>query len=209
MKKIFILFCLIAIIVTNGKTQTRIAIKAGANYSTARAYFKGEKQAIGYKPGFNIGMQADIPFEEGLHFTPFVSYSMKGYTISPTSGAITKIDNTIHYIDLSPKLSYLFSQEKSSSFVIGAGMVMGVAVAGTEKTTKNGVISKQKMEFDMTGEYGYFDFSFTPSIGYSSKKYFIEAAYQLGLTNINNNAEFDFRNIRNRTFSLNFGYYIR
>lgn len=207
MKKILILSFLV-ITIAYSKAQTKIAVRGGINYSTARVYYDTEKQPTGYKIGGNIGVQCDVPFDEGLHFTPYVGYNLKGFTTSPKEGLVTKIDNTIHYIDLVPKLGYYFSNNKDASFVLGAGMSLSAAIAGTEKITKEGITTSQKMNFEISKDYGLFDFGFVPSIGYTTKKFFVEGAFQLGLTSINNNEEHDEKNIRNRTFSLNFGYFL-
>lgn len=206
-KSLIISFLVLSVLL--GKAQTKTAIRGGVNYNTGRVYYDTEKQPTGYKAGGNLGVQLDAPFDEGLHFTPYIGYNLKGFTTSPKTGSITKIDNTIHYIDVVPKLSYYFSNDKDASFVIGAGISLGTAIAGTEKITKDGVTTKQKMNFDISKDYGFFDFGFIPSIGYTTKKFFIETAFQLGLTSINNNEEKDLKNIRNRTLSLNFGYFFK
>ena len=59
------------------------------------------------------------------------------------------------------------------------------------------------------GGYGWFDLSLTAGIFYHFNKTFVEVAYTTGLANINNNEEFDGRNIRNRMLSLNIGYYFK
>ncbi len=204
---LIISFLAIASIFCNA--QTKIAIRGGVNYSTGRVYYDAEKQPTGYKAGGNLGVQFDMPFEEGLHFIPYISYNLKGFTTSPKTGIVSKIDNTIHYVDLVPRLGYYFSNDKDASFVVGAGMSLGLAVAGTEKTTSAGITTSQKMDFSLSKNYGFFDFGFVPSIGYTTKKFFIEGAFQLGLTSINNNEEKDSKNIRNRTLSLNFGYFLK
>ncbi|MBK7883955.1 MAG: PorT family protein [Chitinophagaceae bacterium] len=209
MRKISILVVLVIFVFVNGKGQTKIALKGGVNYSTARVYHGTEKQPTDYKLGGNIGVQADMPFDGGLHFSPYIAYNLKGFITLPKTGNITKIDNTIHYVEMAPKLTYHFTNDKAGSFTAGAGMSLGVAVAGREKITDNGVTTDEKMKFSIVNKYGLFDFGFVPSIGYSTKKIFIEAVYQMGLTNINNNEENDGRNIRNRTFSLNLGFFLK
>ncbi len=210
MKKIYILSLIVIFFTLNCIAQpVDLAIRGGANYSTARAYFKNVKQPTGYKLGGNVGVMADIPFDGGIYFSPLVMYNMKGYSISPLADTFDKVENTIHYVDLMPRFTYHFSSGESNSFVIGTGIGLGLALAGTEKITKNGVTSSKKMNFDISKDYGYFDFSLMPLMGYYTKKFFVEGTFQMGLTSINNNEEKDQKNIRNSGFSVSLGYILK
>jgi hypothetical protein len=65
------------------------------------------------------------------------------------------------------------------------------------------------MKFSLSGNYGFVDLGFGSAIGFHTNKFLVQASVQLGLANINNNVENDFRNIRNRMFSLQLGYYLK
>ncbi len=187
-------------------SHTRIAIKAGVNKSTARVYQNDEALESSFIPGYGIAILIKAPFEGLLHFSPTLGYNRRGYTYTPKSGTITKYTNTIHYFDMVPALSIDLPMGKSS-FVIAAGPHISFAMAGTEETTSGTTSSTSKMNFDMTKDYGFIDLGLNGSVGYHLKKFLLEAGVQFGLTNINNNAETDFRNIQNRMFSLQLGYY--
>jgi len=189
--------------------QTKIAIKAGFNYSTARAYFNDVKQSTGFVPGANLAIQLKTEFDGPLHFSPYIAYSNRGYVIKSKNATGDKTRNSIHYIDVAPVLSLDFVTGSNKSFVIGFGPLAGLAIAGTEKTTIAGVTTSQKMRFTTSKDYGLFDLGLHTSLGYHFNKLFVEVAYQYGFASINNNEEIDKRNIRNRTFSLNIGYFIR
>lgn len=189
--------------------QTRIAVKGGFNYSTARAYFNNKKQSVDFVPGANFGLQVKTMFDGPLHFSPYVAYSHRGYIINDAGNNGDKTKTSIHYVDLAPVLSLDLKTGAENTFVIGFGPTAGLALSGTEKTTVNGITTSSKMKFSTSKNYGLFDFGLHASLGYHFKKMFVEVAWQHGLTSINNNEELDKRNIRNRTLSLNLGYYFR
>ena len=192
----------------NTTAQTYIAIRGGFNYSTARAYYNDVKQTTGFVPGGNIGLQVNTVFEGLLHFSPYIGYSSRGSVIKSNSNA-DKSTLFIHYIDIAPLLNIAIPIKGNNSFVISAGPIGSFAIAGTEKTTIAGVSSSSKMKFSTTGNYSPFDFGLQSVLGYHFNRLYVEASYQYGLANINNMEEYDKRNIRNRTFSLNLGYCIK
>jgi len=191
------------------KAQSSIAIKGGFTYSTAKADFSGVKQSTGYVPGGSFEIQVKTAFDGPLHFSPFIGYSTRGYIIKAKNDSLAETKNTIHYIDVSPQLSLDFKTGKKSSFVVSTGPLAGLAISGKEKTTLSGVAKSSKMKFSTSKDYGLFDLALHSSLGYHFDKFFVELVYQFGFASINNNEEYDHRNIRNRTFGVNIGYRIK
>lgn len=188
--------------------KTKIAIKAGANMSTARVYQNDVKQGSDFVPGYGIAVLFRVPFEGALYFNPHLAYNRRGYKYTPTSGSITEYQNTIHYFDMVPNLGVYLPVGKNL-FAISGGPHLSIALAGTEKTSTRNSSSSSKMKFSFDSDYGYVDMGLGGSVGFHTKSFFIEAALQYGLTNINNNYEIDYRNIRNRMISFNIGYYLK
>ncbi len=215
MKKLLLVFISIAVVNGLSAQKTKIAIKGGLNYSTARVYYINEvtnsniKQANSYKTGFGGGLYFDMHFDGALHFTPSLSYNQRGYSYIPTYGDTTKYDNTIHYFDIVPAISLKLKTGRKSAFYLSLGPELSLALAGTEKVTHDGITTSAKMPLHIDGEYGLIDMGATAGIGFHTRKFMIEALYQYGFANINNNAELDHRNIRNRMFSFNIGYFIK
>ncbi len=205
--KFFLVAALTLAFFRDAAAQTQIALRGGFSFSTTRAYYSDVKQPAGFVPGANLGLQIKTAFEGLLHFSPFIGYSSKGYIIKSANG--DKTHNFIHYIDIVPLLSIDINTAKNKSLVFGVGPSAGLAIAGKEKTTVAGISSSSKMKFSTSKDYGLFDFGLHSSIGYHFNKIFVEAAYQYGFVSINNNEEKDKKNIRNRSFSLNIGYYIK
>ena len=188
--------------------KTKIAIKAGANMSTAKVSQNDQKLDNKFVNGYGIGLLFKIPFEGHLFFSPNVGYNRRGYIYTPKTGSITEYQNTIHYIDLVPNLSLNLPVGKSA-FVLSAGPHLSVALAGTEKQTVANNTTSSKMKFALSGNYGFIDMGVGGSLGFHTNKLLIEAGYQMGLANINNNVENDFRNIQNRMFSVQIGYFLK
>jgi Outer membrane protein beta-barrel domain len=188
--------------------KTKLAIKGGANMSTARVYQNDQKLDSKFVPGYGIGLLFKIPFEGHLYFSPNLAYNRRGYTYTPKAGSITEYQNTIHYFDIVPNLSVILPAGKNS-FVVSGGPHLSVAIAGTEKQTIAGNTSSSNMKFSLSGNYGFIDLGVGGSLGFHMDKFLIEAGFQMGLANINNNVENDFRNIQNRMFSLQVGYFLK
>jgi hypothetical protein len=208
MKHIFIVL-LFATSTYNLFSQTnKWAIRAGYNYTSAKATYAGEMQPVTAKSGFGIAVTTKMDFDGVLHFSPYVGYNMKGFIINPKTGGIKKEEYTIHYFDIAPLLSVDFPVGENT-FAISGGPILGITNFGKQKiTTTSNVTSAQKMTFGY-GSYGWFDMSLIAGVSYHFKKMFVETTYTAGLVNINNNEELDGRNIRNRMLSLNIGYYFK
>jgi Outer membrane protein beta-barrel domain len=187
--------------------QVKIAIKAGPTFSTAKVSLNGVKQASSFKPGASLGVQCDVPFDGALHFSPYIAYNTLGAkTNYKLTGANTQ--TTLHYLQLAPGVSFHFNVAKTNVFVFGFSPVLGLTKFGRQKTTIAGVTTKEKIKFGYEG-IGWFDLGLAGSVGYHFKKMFVEVNYYDGLTNINNNEQFDGINIRNKMLNLNVGYYLR
>lgn len=191
----------------NSTAQTKIGIKGGPTYSTANVTVNGVKQSSSYKPGFSLGVQFDVPFDGPLHFSPYAAYNMMASSTKyDSSGA--QVQTTLHYLSLAPGVTFHLPTAAANAFVIGFSPVLGITNFGNRKTTLGGVTTSQKIKFGFEGT-GWFDLGLSGSLGYQFKKMFIQAQYYHGLANINNNAEFDGTNIKNRMFSLQVGYFLK
>jgi hypothetical protein len=188
--------------------KTKVAIKGGANMSTARVYQNDQKLENQFVQGYGIGLLFKIPFEGHLYFSPNLAYNKRGYKYTPKSGTITEYQNTIHYFDIVPNLSLNLPVGKNA-FVISGGPHLSVALAGSEKQTEGNTTNSSKMKFSLSGNYGFIDLGVGGSLGFHTNQFLIEAGFQMGLANINNNVENDFRNIQNRMFSLQIGYFLK
>jgi Outer membrane protein beta-barrel domain len=187
--------------------QTKIAFKGGPAFSTAKVDINNIKQSSSFKPGFSLGVLFDVPFDGVLHFSPFASYNMLA-SKTDYKPADTTTQTTIHYLHLAPGFSVHFMAGETSDFVIGFSPVLGLTNFGSKKTSTGGVTTSKKIKFGFEG-LGWFDLGLNGSLGYHFKKTFVELNYYHGITNINNNVEYDGTSIRNRMLTLNVGYFFR
>ncbi|MEO6490269.1 MAG: porin family protein [Ferruginibacter sp.] len=200
--------CILLICCSISQAQTRLAVKGGFNYSTARAYYNSVKQSTGYVAGANFRIQAETIFEGRLYFTPSISYNSRGYVIRADSNRNDENRSIIHYGSIAPLLSFHFGDPGKSLFLT-AGPILGVAISGREKIKVNNITATSKMKFTTTSEYGLFDLGLYGALGYKIKAISVEAGYYFGFASINNNEELDKRNIRNRSFNITLGYYFK
>ena len=65
---------------------------------------------------------------------------------------------------------------------------------------------EDEIQFGQEGSgFDYVNYGFTPVIGFQLNSFFIEAAYDIGLNDIQTNNEDDFK-VYDRTFSIKLGY---
>ncbi len=207
MKKIFF----IAAVLTNTQlcnAQTKIAIRGGFNYSTARVSQYEIKKPGGYNSGYGLGILFKVPFDELLHFSPYIAFNRRGFKYNTQRNPDSAVSNMISYLDIVPAVSLDIPAGKNA-FVISAGFNVSVALSGKEKITSGRTSSTKKMIFDIGSNYGIFDLGLNTSIAYHLKKVFVEAGFLYGLSDINNYYDKNGLNIRNRMFSFNIGYYIK
>ncbi|MEP6615252.1 MAG: porin family protein [Ginsengibacter sp.] len=189
-------------------SQSNLGIKAGFNYSTATIIAKGVHQKVQYQVGYGAAIIFKTWFDGVLHFSPYIAYNRRGYAYVPTDGLVSKIENTVHYIDIVPALSFDFPTTSNQTFIVGFGPVVGFAITGKEKITdKNGVLTENKIVFGF-GDYGRYDAGLTGNIGYRYHSYLLEISYLYSLTDLQNNDDID-SDIRNRMLSLSVGYYFK
>jgi hypothetical protein len=202
----FISICIF--IVNILKAQTNIGFKAGYNYTTARVYVESSKQNSQYKSGYGFGIMFKAPFDGVLHFSPYMAYNRKGYKYFP-AGDIKEIENTIHYIDIAPGVSFDFPLQQNKVFVVGFSPVLSFAISGKEKNQlPNSSVVTKNMKFNFSN-YSLVDIGFNGSIGYRfNNKFLIESSCLYGVANIENN-DFKNRKISNLMFNFSIGYYYK
>jgi hypothetical protein len=195
------------------RNPTKLAIIGGYNLTTASVQIKGVAEPTQYHSSFGLGILWKSQFDGNLYFSPYAEINGRGYGYTSTVGPVTtKYRNSMYYLDIAPALSLdlnVNKQQPDQKLVFSFSPVFSLALAGTEKQTKNGVTTSNKMKFSIEGDYGIVDIGFNWSAAYHIKDKFVQIGYQLGVANINNNTETDNRNIQNRMLSLTFGYYLK
>jgi hypothetical protein len=188
--------------------QTNFALKGGPNTSTALVSVNDLKQQNQYLNGFNIGAQLETFFDNQLYFTPSIMYSRRGfsYKSSPDTSSYKYV---LNYIDINPTLIfYLNKKHLEKGFAIMAGPYISVGLTGKGTSTVDNVTSTQNVTYSMVSGFCSVDLGVNGGLCWKFNRFFMEAMYQYGFANINNNVDSDGRNFQNRMISFNIGYFL-
>lgn len=241
MKRFNVLLSLliVAAFAFSAQAQVELGVKAGSNFNNIRQDFKNSdfEMDTKIKPGFQLGVTADVPFYDNFSFQVGLIYSGKGYSfdmdailenISGGDPDGASIDGyfrtTFNYIEV--PLNFAF---KANSFQIFAGLYVAVGLSGNQKydytVTYQGHSESDKGEIKMkpayevvnhSNEEGAFtalDYGFNAGVGYKVGPVLIQAGYSLGLGNMtpayegDPASERDDYKISNRVITLSVSYF--
>lgn len=216
MKKLNVLLSLLILvgIAFSAKAQVEFGIKAGANFSNISQDFKDSdfEMTTKIKPGFHLGVIADVPFSDNFSFQPGLLYSSKGYNLDieksmenilgeplPDGASIDGyFRGTFNYIEV--PLNFAF---KANDFQIFAGPYVALGLSGKQKydfTIKYmGFSSSDDDEMKLKPVFGEvkaedldddedaftaLDYGINAGVGYKVGPVLIQAGYSLGLGNM-------------------------
>ena len=190
-----------------GFAQTNFAIKGGPNTSTALVSVNGANQQANFINGFNAGVQLETFFDHQLYFTPSIMYSSRGFGY--TGIADTAYKYKLGYIDINPTLVfYLNKKHKENGFAILAGPYISVAANGKNTTTTNNSSTSQSLAFNFVSGISLVDLGVNGGFRWKIHRLYLEALYQHGFANINNDYAIDGKNYQNRMICFNIGYFL-
>jgi hypothetical protein len=171
--------------------KSTIGIKAGLN-----AYNINNDNGTDYKArvGFNAGLLGHLHLAPQLALQPEVVYSQQG-AIAELANIETKLN--LGYINVPVLVQYMFD----NGFRIQAGPQLGFLLGAKSKVGGN--------ETDIKDNFKSIDFGIGAGIGYvdPSSGFGVDARYNLGLSNINENTASD--KSYNRGFQLGVFYLLR
>ena len=153
--------------------HVNIGVKAGLNLYTIHNDIGASNDIL---PGFNAGLLGHIHLAKQLALQPEVVFSAQGakYTVA---GVDTKLK--LVYVNIPILLQYMFD----NGFRLEAGPQLGIlasAKSNTRDVNTDFKSSLETVEFGVTAGISYV----RPSTGFG-----IDVRYNLGLSNINKNAE--------------------
>lgn len=192
MKKVALLI-VCALLACNIYAQERKAtwgVKAGLNIS---GFWKGVNLDPKYKLGYQLGVVYEYRFTHLFALAPelvFSSEGMKGYFYDDDLDAKVKSTVFANYINLPVMAKFYVLKGLSVDF----GPQIGVNVFMHKSVDGYGV----KMDSD---DYHGYHFGFGLGATYSYKDIFIQARYNLGLTNV-----FTFTSSKDYNFQIALGY---
>ena len=177
------------------KFSDRVGMRIGLAYSS---------KGVGYKSGYNAS--------GGLTPSGDVAYS---------SSSIVESETRLNYIQLNPMLKYTLPTGEKTAFYALLGPYLSIGLKGnlSERQTyayTDNVNPLNNINIDISNDdeiqfgqdesgFDFFNYGFTPVIGFQLNSFFIEMSYDIGLNDIQTNNEDDFK-AYDRTFSFKLGY---
>lgn len=182
--------------------------------------------------GFNAGGFYNLSFSDNMGMRFGLIYTGKGYRFeyqySNTTVGGTDIYSEsysmtsavrLNYVQINPMFRYQkpFKSNKSIYALVGPYVSIGIGgrqsgtssftyYNGTTTITDDSNSYDEKIKFGANGDgIDVLDFGFTPAIGMTFNKLFLEITYDLGLNNIDTSDDPDFK-MSNRNLSFCLGY---
>jgi len=206
--------------------QVEFGVKAGVSFSDVSA--NGVNFGNGFLDphlitGVNAGFYGEVPMGSGFYFAPDVRYAQKGFSVHESTQmnvfglnvpigaeAVTRM----HYIDMPLAVKYRFGSGAVKGY-IKAGPTMGYAVAGSGTTRINSIVDIKVAEINLDPQgslYNAFEVGGLVGAGFeiptAQGRFFVDASYTHGLTNIFDVPVVDLR-VKNRAFGLGIGYALK
>ena len=190
-KKIILLITLFACFSVNAQKSKReegikFGIKGGLNISN----LKGKIENNTIRTGLNFGILTEIILTDNYSFQPELLYSGQGFrNEDPTNSSVYKFD----YIIMPLLVKYYVINNLS----IETGPQLGLLINSLNRSdTGNESINNQKI-FDFGLDFGLgFQFSYGT---------FLQARYNLGITNVNGANNADANKYTNSVFQISIG----
>jgi Outer membrane protein beta-barrel domain len=215
----------LALLFAAGAASAQISIGAQAGVAFAKSKTDEFSGVSGFelstknRIGFTGGLVADIPFgESGFRLMPELNFVQKGLKADGTVeidilgqivSAQTEADISLSYIDLPVNLAYAV-EVGNGRLIVGAGPYASIGLSGRTKVKLTALGQSEEESDDL--EFGSgedqlkrMDFGANFMAGYiMNNGFLVKLNYSLGLTNLSNTSESDFKN---RYFGLTVGYF--
>ncbi len=212
-----VLLCLIQLV----QAQVSIGLKTGLNYTNVSVAGVGDLVPDAKMiDGWNAGLVAEIPINSSFAFQPELSYTRKGFKVK--EGFNFEVFNLpvplgveahtrVSYVEVPLLGKYKFGAENVGGYLI-AGPYVAYGTQAELQTIANFIIdinvyqtdidlsndTFHRMEAGAMGGLGFW-------AGNESGKFFADARFQHGLTDLFNDPIVDVQ-MKNKGISLNVGY---
>lgn len=193
MKKTLLLVLVLSICTISFAQHAQFGIKGGLN--AARLEVENvDEDDIESRLGFHLGAFAHIHINRNFAIQPEVVYSQQGMIQELGS---KEFEWKLNYVNIPVMFQYMFN----GGFRIQAGPQLGVLASAEIEDQDSGA------DTDLEDVIKNVDISFPVGIGYMSPSGFgLDARYNIGLSDINENGPND---IRNRVFQVGIFYQFR
>lgn len=193
-----------------------------AGLDASNFFFSGDYAHGGFRPGFNVGLTADIGIMESLSIRTGLFYTMKGMKykedMQSTLLNYTETENVrACYVELPILAAYHYAISPKSGLTLTAGPYVAVGTNGTWKHRRNGKAYTDPATGENlghadafgNGRLGRFDAGMQFGASVHIAHYDIGIAYDCGIADISrHHRDYMGHEVRMRTgsFSLNVGY---
>lgn len=204
MKKIILsVIAIIAFGFVNAQ-EVKFGVKGGGNISN----FSGDVEGFNSRVGFNIGAFAEIKLSDKFALQPEVLFSQQGAKLKIAGTFYDGYNSEYIRTTLNYNLGYInvpvmFKYYAAKNFAVEVGPQIGFLASAKGKAKHEGVTS----EISIKDFYETIDFGFNFGASYDfTKNIFVEARYNLGISNIAQNEIGDTSKVHNGVFSISMGY---
>jgi hypothetical protein len=211
------------LIASAAHAQISLGAQAGASFAKSKtdnfASITGFELDTKNRIGFTGGLVADIPIgESGLRLMPELNFVQKGLKaegsieidfLGQIVTAQTDASVNLNYLDLPVNLAYAI-EAGNGRFIIGAGPYASYGLSGNIKVKVSALDQSEEETQDVDfgsgeDEIKRMDFGANFMAAYvMNNGFLVKFNYSLGLTNLNNSSEGDWKN---RHFGLTVGYF--
>jgi hypothetical protein len=195
-RRLIIVVALLSILtVSQVSAQTRVGVKAGANFSmmTKKYTLLGteNKADLGTHVGFHVGFTSEIPLIANLYFNPGLFFSSKGYIqTTEVAGYTNKYTFNPYFVEI--PLHIMFKLPISNSAIFGyVGPYFSYGIAGNwtnkaELPIVEPQITKDKIKFgsDNGDHMEPFDMGLDVGVGFEVNKFQVSVQYAIGFLNL-------------------------
>lgn len=211
----FFLLIILAALTFSVRAQVTLGVKVGVNLSNIQQDYKDSdmEDVTKIRPGFHLGLTADVPFSDNFSFQPGLLFTTKGcnYDIDDTYEDETPrgvaelvtiegdASTALNYIEIPLHFAY-----KANDFQIFAGPYLAMGIGGKYKYdyTMSSIFGSMDFKDEMKlkpafgevkeddlGEdedaFTALDYGLNFGVGYMVGPVLVQAGYSLGLGNIN------------------------
>lgn len=207
--KLSLLIALLGMVSLVGAQTASLSIKGGLNMSN---FYGDDLSDKNLKPGFHIGVGADLELVPNVALQTGLFFSTKGakYTYDvPVAG---KVDYNVsaNYLQLPVHVAYKIDVTPGTKVVFHAGPYIAYGIGGKRKIESkysadlDNIFGKQDVNtFDKDWGFKPFDAGVGLGVGAEFGLILVDLGWDMGLTNI---SRMDKGNVKNQNAYLSIGY---
>jgi hypothetical protein len=166
------------------------------------ANLTGDTEGLDSKTGFMIGGFAAFPMGESMSLQPEIYYVEKGAKETVQVG----VGEAVRNVDVKYKLNYIDIPILFKYTMAGEGARLHLLAGPSIGFNTTAKITAEGQEEDFKDFIKSTDFGLVFGAGVNFQKFLVEARYNLGLTNINDDPEFPDDSVKNSAWNFLVGF---